>query len=55
MIIKYKALKEQISFYNLGNPNKNKAFAFFEFVLNIGLYGFGTLYEYLNALSIFDV
>ena len=54
VVIKYKALKEQISFYNLGNPNKNTAFAFFEFLLNIGLYGFGTLYEYLNALSIFD-
>ena len=55
VVIKYKALKEQIAYYNLGNTKKNSAFTFFEFLLNIGLYGFGTLYEYLNALSIFDV
>ena len=54
VVIKYKALKEQIAYYNLGNTKKNSAFTFFEFLLNIGLYGFGTLYEYLNALSIFD-
>ena len=54
VVIKYKDLKEKIAYYNLGNPNKNSAFTFFEFLLNIGLYGFGTLYEYLNALSIFD-
>ena len=50
VVIKYKDLKEKISFYNLGDTNKNKIFSFFEFILSVGLYGFGTLYEYLNAL-----
>ena len=54
VVIKYKDLKEKISFYNLGDTNKNKVFSFFEFILSVGLYGFGTLYEYLNALSISD-
>jgi len=54
VVIKYKDLKEKISFYNLGDTNKNKIFSFFEFILSVGLYGFGTLYEYLNALSISD-
>jgi len=54
VVIRYKALKEKILYYNLDNTEKNTAFTFFEFLLNIGLYGFGTLYEYLNALSIYD-
>ena len=54
VVIKFKSLKEKIEYYNLNNTKKNSAFTFFEFLLNIGLYGFGTLYEYLNALSIFD-
>ena len=54
VVIKYKSLKEQILYYNVGKTKKNKVFTFFEFLLTIGLYGFGTLYEYLNALSIFD-
>ena len=54
VVIKYKGLKEKISFYNLGDTKKNYVFDFFEFILNIGLYGFGTLYEYLNALAIKD-
>ena len=54
VVIKYKELKNKISFYNNGNTKKNYVFTFLEFILNIGLYGFGTLYEYLNALSISD-
>ena len=54
VVKKYKNIKEKIEFYNFGDINKNKAFSLFEFLLNIGLYGFGTLYEYLNALSISD-
>ena len=54
VVIKYKELKEKIAFYNNGDTTFNKVFTFFEFILNVGLYGFGTLYEYLNALSISD-
>lgn len=54
VVIKYKGLKEKISFYNLGDTKKNYVFNFFEFILNMGLYGFGTLYEYLNALALKD-
>ena len=54
VVIKYKDLKEKIAFYNLGDASKNIVFSFLEFILNIGLYGFGTLYEYHNALSISD-
>jgi len=52
VVIKYRDLKKKISLYNFGKTEKNYVFAFFEYLLNMGLYGFGTLYEYLNALSI---
>ena len=52
VLIKYKDLKEKIALYNLGNTEYNEVFTFFELLLASGLYGFGTLYEYLNALSI---
>ena len=54
VLIKYKDLKEKIALYNLGNTEYNKVFTFFELLLATGLYGFGTLYEYLNALSILN-
>ena len=54
VVIKYRHLKRKISLYNYGNTKKNYFFTFFEYLLNMGLYGFGTLYEYLNALSISD-
>jgi len=54
VVIKYKDLKTKISLYNYGNTEKNYVFTFFEYLLNMGLYGFGTLFEYLNALSISD-
>jgi len=54
VVIKYKELKTKIPLYNYGNSKKNYMFRFFELLLNMGLYGFGTLYEYLNALSISD-
>ena len=54
VVIKYKNLKEKLSFYNLGDTKRNKVFTFFEFILNLGLYGFGTLYEYLNSLALKD-
>jgi len=54
VVIKYIDLKEKIILYNYGNTKRNEVFTFFEYLLNIGLYGFGTLYEYLNALSISD-
>ena len=52
VVIKYKILKEKIAFYNDGDTTRNYVFTFLEFILNLGLYGFGTLYEFLNALSI---
>ena len=52
MVIKYKILKEKIAFYNDGDTTRNYVFTFLEFILNLGIYGFGTLYEFLNALSI---
>ena len=52
MVIKYKVLKEKIAFYNDGD---NYVFTFLEFILNLGLYGFETLYEYLNASSISEI
>lgn len=54
VVIKYRDLKNKISLYNYGNTKQNYVFTFFEYLLNMGLYGFGTLYEYLNALSISD-
>ena len=54
VVIKYRDLKKKISLYNYGNTKQNYVFTFFEYLLNMGLYGFGTLYEYLNALSIYD-
>ena len=54
VVIKYRELKKKISLYNYGNTKQNYVFTFFEYLLNMGIYGFGTLYEYLNALSISD-
>ena len=54
VVIKYRDLKTKISLYNYGNTEKNYVFSTFVYLLSMGLYGFGTLYEYLNALSISD-
>lgn len=45
-------LKKVISKYNFGDYKKNYVFMFIQYFLTIGLYGFGTLYEYKNAIEI---
>ena len=52
--IKFLDMKKIIEFYNYGDSKKNKCFTFFELLLSQGLYGFSTLYEYQNALSIYN-
>ena len=51
---KFNNLKEEIAEYNFGDYRKNFVFHFFENLLITALYGFGTLYEYMNALAISD-
>ena len=52
--IKFLDMKKIIEFYNYGDSKKNRCFNFFELLLVQGLHGFGTLYEYKNALSIYN-
>ena len=54
VVKQFLAIKEKMEYYNLGNIKNNKAYSLFEFILSNAIYGFGTLYEYLNALSIAD-
>ena len=54
VVKKFLDIKKKIEYYNLGDAKKNIAYSLFEFLLSVALYGFGTLYEYLNALSIAD-
>ena len=53
VIVKYKNLNEKIFFYNFGDT-KNEVFSFFIFISSNAIYGFRTIYEYLNSLSILD-
>ena len=38
--------------YNFGETKNNELFSLFEDLLQIGLYGFGTYYEYQNSIII---
>ena len=51
---KFNNLKQEIAEYNFGDFRSNFVFHFFENLLIAALYGFGTLYEYMNALAISD-
>lgn len=51
---KFNNLKEEITKCNFGDYRNNFVFHFFENLLIAALYGFGTLYEYMNALAISD-
>ena len=51
---KFLELKEKIKLYNFDDHKNNYVYEFFELLLTNGLYGFGTLYEYHNALSIYN-
>lgn len=50
----YLQLKEIIKKYNSGDTKNNKVFSLFEDLLQIGLYGLGTDYEYDNSIIIKD-